>query len=158
MTLIVILMVVIVVKLIAGTSPHGTSITADAFKLPSGTSLSAVGSAAVFGFLSFAGFEGAASLGEETDNPRREIPRAIRNAVLGHGVFYILCILVQTLGLWRQRRRGEGVRELGAPLGDLAHSYIGSGMEDFDQLRRDDQRLRQRPGPCNRAAPASCSR
>src|SRR6185437_3655461 len=55
-TLIVILMVVIVVKLIAGTSPHGTSVTVDAFKLPSGTSLSAVGGAAVFGFLSFGGF------------------------------------------------------------------------------------------------------
>jgi len=35
-----------------------------------------VASAAVFGFLSFAGFEGAASLGQETNNPRREIPRA----------------------------------------------------------------------------------
>src|SRR6516225_8633637 len=37
-TLILILMVVIVVKLIAGTSPHGQTITADVFKLPPGTS------------------------------------------------------------------------------------------------------------------------
>lgn len=33
-----------------------------------------VGLAAVFGFLSFAGFEGASTLGEETRNPRRNIP------------------------------------------------------------------------------------
>ena len=99
MTLILILMVVIVVKLIGGSAPHHQSITLDAFKIPAGTKFSAVASTSVFGFLSFAGFEGAASLGEETDNPRREIPRAIRTAVLASGVFYILCILVQTWGL-----------------------------------------------------------
>ena len=40
--LIVILMVVIVVKLIAGSAPHGQSVTLDAFKIPGGTSFSAV--------------------------------------------------------------------------------------------------------------------
>src|SRR5436305_8911618 len=128
--LILILMVVIVVKLIAGSSPHGQTITLDAFKVPSGTSISAVASAAVFGFLSFAGFEGAASLGEETDNPRREIPRAIRNAVIGCGVFYILCILVQTWGFGTNAAGVKAFSTSGAPLGDLANTYIGSGMED----------------------------
>jgi amino acid transporter len=129
-TLILILMVVIVVKLITGSSPQGQTITADAFKLPSGTSFSAVAGAAVFGFLSFGGFEGAAALGEETDNPRREIPRAIRNAVIGCGVFYILCILVQTWGFGANAAGAKAFGSSAAPLGDLAHSYIGSGMED----------------------------
>ena len=129
-TLIVIVMVVIVVKLIAGTAPHGQTITLNAFKLPSGTSVSAVASAAVFGFLSFAGFEGAAALGEETNNPRREIPRAIRNAVLGCGVFYILCILVQTWGFGTGAAGVKAFSGSAAPLGDLAHSYVGSGMAD----------------------------
>jgi amino acid transporter len=129
-TLIVILMIVIVAKLIAGSSPHGTSVTVDAFKLPSGTALSAVGSAAVFGFLSFGGFEGAASLGEETDNPRREIPRAIRNAVLATGAFYILCILVQTWGFGATATGAKAFASSSAPLGDLAHTYVGSWMED----------------------------
>src|SRR4051794_8015840 len=96
--LIVILMVVMVVKLIAGSSPNGQEITAKVFSVPGGVSLDAVATAAVFGFLSFAGFEGAASLGEETDNPRREIPRAIRTAVIASGVFYVICILIQTWG------------------------------------------------------------
>jgi amino acid transporter len=129
-TLIVILMVVIVVKLIAGSPPNGQTITANAFKLPPGTSFSAVAGAAVFGFLSFGGFEGAASLGEETDNPRREIPRAIRNAVIGCGVFYILCILVQTWGFGTNAAGVKAFSTSAAPLGDLAHSYVGSGMED----------------------------
>jgi amino acid transporter len=130
-TLIVMLMLVIVVKLIAGSSPHGTSVSIDAFKIPSGTSLSAVGSAAVFGFLSFAGFEGAASLGEETDNPKREIPRAIRNAVIATGIFYILCILVQTWGFGATATGAKAFASSASPLGDLGHTYIGSWMEDL---------------------------
>ena len=114
-TLILILMVVIVVKLIAGTAPNGQTITATRSSCRAAPRCRRSASAAVFGFLSFGGFEGAAALGEETDNPRREIPRAIRNAVVGCGVFYILCILVQTLGLWDQRGRGQGVLDLGRP-------------------------------------------
>src|ERR1700678_1907797 len=66
-TLILILMVIIVVKLISGSAPHHQALSGEAFSVPSGTSFSAVATAAVFGFLSFAGFEGAAALGEETD-------------------------------------------------------------------------------------------
>ena len=129
-TLIVIVMVVIVVKLIAGSAPGNQSITLDAFKLPSGTSLSAVASASVFGFLSFAGFEGAAALGEESNNPRREIPRAIRNAVVGCGIFYIICITIQTWGFGADAAGAKAFSESGAPLGDLARSYVGSGMSE----------------------------
>jgi amino acid transporter len=123
--LIVILLVVIVVKLVAGSAPHDQSITLDAFKLPSGTSLDAVGFAAVFGFLSFAGFEGAAALGEETDNPRREIPRAIRTAVLASGAFYIVCILIQTWGFGANASGAAAFAGSSAPLGDLDKSYVG---------------------------------
>jgi amino acid transporter len=129
-TLILILMVVIMVKLIGGSAPNGQTVTVDAFKLPPGTSFSAVAGAAVFGFLSFGGFEGAASLGEETDNPRREIPRAIRNAVIGCGVFYILCILVQTWGFGTNAAGVKAFSTSAAPLGELADRYVGSWMED----------------------------
>ena len=133
-TLIVILMIVIVVKLIGGSAPHGQTITLDAFKIPGGTSFSAIASASVFGFLSFAGFEGAASLGEETDNPRREIPRAIRTAVIGSGIFYILCILVQTWGFGANAAGAKAFSSSTAPLGDLAKSYVGSTMSDLINL------------------------
>src|SRR5262249_13990745 len=141
-TLILILMVVIVVKLIAGSAPNGQTITADAFKLPPGTSLSAVASAAVFGFLSFGGFEGAASLGEETNEPKREIPKAIRNAVVGCGIFYILCILVQTWGFGTNAAGVKAFSTSAAPLGDLAHTYVGSSMGDLMNLSPDRNAVR----------------
>jgi amino acid transporter len=130
-TLIVILMVVIVVKLLGGSHPAHAGISAHAFQIPSGTGISAIGAAAVFGFLSFAGFEGAASLGEETTNPRREIPRAIRTAVLVSGVFYILCILIQTWGFGADAAGAKAFSTSTAPLGDLAHRYVGSWMADL---------------------------
>ncbi|HLI61380.1 MAG TPA: APC family permease [Solirubrobacteraceae bacterium] len=128
--LIIALMVVIVVRLIAGSAPGHQSINADVFSIPHGTKFSAVAFAATFGFLSFAGFEGAASLGEETDNPRREIPRAIRNAVVGTGVFYILCILVQTWGFGTGAAGVKAFSTSPAPLGQLAHVYVGTAMSD----------------------------
>ena len=132
--LIVILMVVIVVKLIAGSAPGGQSVSLKAFALPGGTSLDAVATAAVFGFLSFAGFEGAASLGEETDNPRREIPRAIRTAVIASGTFYVLCILIQTWGFGASTAGAKAFAGSTSPLGDLAKMYVGTVMSDLINL------------------------
>jgi amino acid transporter len=59
------------------------------------------------------GFEGAASLGEETDNPRRDIPRAIAAAVLAMGVFYVIVMLAQTLGFGASE---EGANKFAARL------------------------------------------
>ncbi|MDX6725097.1 MAG: hypothetical protein QOD73_3501, partial [Solirubrobacteraceae bacterium] len=58
--LIVLLVVVIFVKLATGSAPRDQGFTAEIFSVPGGTSLDTVATAAVFGFLSFAGFEGAA--------------------------------------------------------------------------------------------------
>jgi amino acid transporter len=132
--LIVVLIVIILVKLIAGTAPQDQGITADIFKLPSGTSLDTVATAAVFGFLSFAGFEGAASLGEETDDPTRNIPRAILTAVLVAGGFYIVCIIAQTWGFGTDAAGVKAFGSSSAPLGDLAKDYVGSGLSDLINL------------------------
>jgi amino acid transporter len=132
--LIVILIVIIFVKLIAGSAPHDQGITADIFKLPSGTSLDTVATAAVFGFLSFAGFEGAASLGEETNDPKRNIPRAILTAVLVAGGFYIVCIIAQTWGFGTDAAGVKAFGSSSAPLGDLSKDYVGSGLSDLINL------------------------
>jgi amino acid transporter len=130
-TLIVILVVVIFAKLIGGSAPEGhESSLSDAFTLPSGTSLDAVATAAVFGFLSFAGFEGAASLGEETDEPRRNIPRALFLAPLTIGIFYFFVILAQTLGFGTNEAGVSAFAGSSSPLGDLSKAYVGSGLED----------------------------
>jgi amino acid transporter len=129
--LIIALMIVIFIKLMSGSAPHGQGINADVFSIPKGTGFKEIGGAAVFGFLSFAGFEGAASLGEETDNPRREIPRAIRTAVIGTGIFYILCILIQTWGFGTGAAGVHAFSTSGSPLGDLAAQYVGKVMSDL---------------------------
>jgi amino acid transporter len=132
-TLIIILMIDIFVKIIAGSAPGHRSF-GDAFSLPSGTSFSVVGAAFVFAFLSWGGFEGAAALGEETNDPRREIPKAIRNAVIISTIFYILCELAQTLGFGTDKA-GVGLFSGSfTPLADLGHTYIGSAMGDVINL------------------------
>jgi amino acid transporter len=133
-TLIVILMVVIFAKLIGGSPPGHGDIARNAFSIPSGVGTGAFGLGAVLAFLSFAGFEGAAALGEETDNPRREIPRAIRNAVLATGIFYILCMLAQTWGFGTDKAGVAAFSTSASPLGDLGSSYIGSWMGDAINL------------------------
>ncbi|MGZ6694172.1 MAG: APC family permease [Solirubrobacteraceae bacterium] len=133
--LIVILVIVILVRIIGGHAPSGqTFALGDAVSLPSGTSLDTVATAAVFGFLSFAGFEGAASLGEETDEPGRNIPRALLGAALGTGVFYLVVIFAQTIGFGTGAAGVKAFAGSSSPLGDLSKAYVGSALQDAINL------------------------
>ena len=67
-------------------------------------------------------------------NPKREIPRAIRNAVLAAGIFYIICMLAQTWGFGTDAAGVAAFAGSGSPLGDLGTSYIGSSMGDAINL------------------------
>ncbi|HET6943776.1 MAG TPA: APC family permease [Gaiellaceae bacterium] len=129
-TLIVILVVVIFWKVIGGTAPNGQGFTLDPFVPASGTTVGAIAFASVFGLLSFGGFEGAAALGEETNNPRRNIPLAIAVAVGFCGVFYTIVMLAQSLGFGIDAAGIKAFSTSSAPLGDLSKQYVGSGMED----------------------------
>ena len=101
--------------------------TADVFKLPGGTSARPRPRASCSAFLSLGGFEGAAALGEETNEPRREIPRAIRNAVIGAGIFYVLCMLAQSWGFGTDEAGVAAFAGSSSPLGDLGKTYIARG-------------------------------
>ncbi len=90
--------------------------------------ISAVGLASVFGFLSFAGFEGAATLGEETDDPRRAIPRALAGAVFLTGIFYIFAIYIQAVGFGTDAAGVTAFASSATPLADVAKSYVGTYM------------------------------
>src|SRR5919199_2012411 len=129
-TLIVIVVVVIFARVSAGTAPGGQSFTLSPFTLPSGVGFGTVALAAVFGLLSFGGFEGAASLGEETDNPRRDIPRAIATAVITMGIFYTIVMLAQSLGFGLDQAGIKAFSSSSGPLSDLSNTYIGEGMAD----------------------------
>jgi amino acid transporter len=89
---------------------------------------SAVALAAVFAFLSFAGFEGAATLGEETENPKRSIPRAIIAAVVVAGVFYVIVSYAQTIGFGTSPAGIEKFAGSSAPLADLSVRFAGTPL------------------------------
>ncbi len=120
--LIAILTVVILSKVGAG-----GQLTAEPFN-PGNHPLNSVALAAVFGFLSFAGFEGAATLGEETRNPRRNIPLAILAAVVGTGIFYVAVTYAQTVGFGTSASGVQAFASSTAPLGALGQRYVGGVM------------------------------
>jgi amino acid transporter len=130
LTLIVVLMVAIVIHLIGGDVPRNQGISADFLDLPPGAGLSTIGLAAVFGFLSFAGFESAGSFGEEAHQPRRAVPYSLWAAIAFGGAFYVVCMIIQTLGFGTDAAGVKAFASSAAPLGDLAKSYMGSGMAD----------------------------
>jgi amino acid transporter len=128
--LIIVLMAIIAGKLAFGGAPAGRGLSFDVFSPPPGTTLSTIALASVFGFLSYAGFESAGSLGEEATEPRRMIPRSMAAAIGFGAVFYVLCIAVQTLGFGTDDAGVAAFAASTAPLGELAHSYVGDGMSD----------------------------
>jgi amino acid transporter len=126
--LILVLMAAICWRLAAGTAPGGQGLSGAVFILPPGVGLSALALAATSGFLAFAGFESAGSLGEESLVPRRMIPRAIITAVAFGAVFYVSCVTVQTLGFGTGAAGVSAFRHSQAPLGDLARLYVGTPL------------------------------
>lgn len=123
--LVTILSVVIFVRLGSGTAPGGLGLNWKFLELPVGSDIGTIAGAAVFGFLAFAGFEGAATLGEETQQPKRDIPRALKIAVAVVGAFYLITIVAQTLGYGTSDAAVKTFVSAGAPYGDLSRAYVG---------------------------------
>jgi amino acid transporter len=128
--LVTILSVVILATLIFGHGPDGQTFTWKFLALPEGSDTGTIARAAVYGFLAFAGFEGAAALGEETANPKREIPRAIKTAVVVVGAFYLLTAASQSLGYGATAAGAKAYAE-GLPFSDLGSGYIGDWYGDL---------------------------
>lgn len=122
-----IIVVLILCFVIVGKGGHA-GLTEVPFSLSSG-GISGVGAGIIFAILSFAGFEGAATLGEEARNPRRAVPLAIYGTVIAAGIFYIFVSYAQVVGF--------GVANVSklaastAPLDTLATTYVGSAMGTF---------------------------
>src|SRR5262245_15848081 len=80
---------------------------------------------AVFGVLAFTGFEAPAYLGEEAENPRRTIPRAILLTTAGIGIVFVFFFYVTTVGYGL-----PNIAKLPAdpaPWDTLGQQYWGSG-------------------------------
>src|SRR3954452_4137032 len=92
---------------------------------PSTTSVHTVFNGVMLGILLFVGFEAAASLGEESHDPAKSIPRALIGTVGASALFYVIMSYAISIGL------GKTAVDKGAwldpeALDNLATQYIGS--------------------------------
>jgi amino acid transporter len=125
----VLAILVLVAAILAGLGRAGALSAAPFHPAPEFGGWSGVGFGMVFAVLSFAGFEGAATLGEETRDPRRAIPVAVLGTVLLAGVFYVLVAYAEVMGFGL-----DHVKELGSadsPLNLLAARFVS---RDFGTL------------------------
>src|SRR5919112_1160164 len=129
--LILIVSGIILFRLATGTAPNGHTLDFSVFTVPGGTGLSAVFLGVVFGFLSFAGFEAAATLGEEAQEPRRDIPRAILGVAIFGGLYFIFVTAVEVMGFGTD---AKGVKEFvasGSLLGDLGSQFVAGWVGEL---------------------------
>src|SRR3954470_15860348 len=75
----------------------------------------------VFAALSFVGFEAATTLGDETKEPRRIVPRAVLLSVLAVGALYIFCVWAEVIGLGAAK--ANSLDGSATPWNDLADTY-----------------------------------
>ena len=82
--------------------------------------------ASVFAFLSWAGFESGTALGEEADEPKRVVPRALLLAVVIGGVVYVFVMTAQSIGFGTDDAGIEAFATASSTLTALSSTYIGS--------------------------------
>ncbi|HEY4384143.1 MAG TPA: APC family permease [Ktedonobacteraceae bacterium] len=87
-----------------------------------------MGSALIFGLMTFIGFEGAAILGEEAENSSKSVPRALLLSLIIAGVFFTFVSYAQTLGFGFTPTGVAQFAHSAAPMNDLSSRYIGSWM------------------------------
>jgi amino acid transporter len=81
----------------------------------------------VLAVLSFIGFETAATLGEETRDPHRNIPRAVYSSMIVVGIFYVLLAYSLTIG-YGLPHIVTGYANDPAPFDTIAQRIGGSGV------------------------------
>jgi amino acid transporter len=99
------------------------------FKPEPGHGWTGIGFGIVFAVLSFAGFEGATTLGEEAQHPVRSIPKAIMGTVIVASLFFVFVSYAQVVGYGLGR-----VQELGrasVPLDELSTRFISGAYASF---------------------------
>lgn len=116
---------VIIGRVGTGNAPVSTGLDFGTL-LPGDASWTAIMTAAVFGFLSWAGFESGTTLGEETKDPKRTIPIALTLAVVLAGVIYTIVMFAQSIGFGTDQAGQDAFANASSTLTQLSSTYIGS--------------------------------
>ncbi|MGH3853508.1 MAG: APC family permease [Pseudonocardiaceae bacterium] len=132
--LILIVTVAVVVRLLGAGGPAGQTVTWSVFTLPPKVAPSALFLGVVFGFLSFAGFEASATLGEEARTPRRNIPRAILGTAIFGGLYFTVVTAVEVMGFGATAAGVTAFTHSGSLLGDLGSQYLAGWVGDLITL------------------------
>ena len=129
-----VLSVGVIWKVVHGLGAQGDAPIASLFIPGPGVSPAKIALALSFGFLSFAGFEEVATLGEEVKRPEFTIPRVLVGTVIGGGIVYTLVTTAEVLGFGTDH---AGMTQFAAStslLGDLGRNYFGSWCGDLMDL------------------------
>ena len=106
----------------------------------------------LLGILLFVGFEAAASIGEESHDPHRSIPRALIGTVAASAVFYVLMSYAISVG-YGKAAVDQGAWLDPAALDNMATKYIGSLVRGRHRRRRHPRRPGTRAGHLRDARP-----
>jgi amino acid transporter len=87
--------------------------------------LSGLGTGMLWAIISFIGFESAGTLGEETADPRRNVPRALYTAVVVIGLFYVFWAYTASIGFGRSHV--AAFTNDSTPWFTMADRYWGAG-------------------------------
>jgi amino acid transporter len=123
--LITALTITIFARMGSGTAPGHETVSWTVFQLPAHTPFGTLGAAVVFACLSWAGFEGIATLGEETSDPRRNIPLALLGSILLTLPLFVIVMMAESNGFGASAAGAAKFAGSSTPLGDLARSFVG---------------------------------
>jgi amino acid transporter len=94
---------------------------------PGSTSVTTAFNGVLLAILLFVGFEAAASIGEESRDPKRAIPRAILGTVAASAAFFVFMAYAISVGLGRKAVEGGAWLDP-AVLDKLSTRYVGSWL------------------------------
>ena len=120
----IIAMIILVIAIFGHGGAPATGIDFSTFSF-AGVDVDQVLAGVVAAFLSWAGFEACASLGEETNNPKRNIPRALFGTLLITGVLFVVVMFAETIGFGTDAAGLKAFSTSSNTLGDLGAAYIG---------------------------------
>ena len=106
----------------------------DLFIPASGIGFTPVALALAFGLLSFAGFEQVATLGEDTMDPRRQIPIALIGTAAVGGAIYTLVAAAEVLGVYDKRGGMDAFLASDGLLQTLGTDYVSPTVGDAFEL------------------------
>ena len=120
------LAVAVIVKVRCGGSLATPSLPLKSLLIPAqGVGAISVVLALSYAFVSFGGFEEAATLGEEVRRPVTTIPRILYGSVIGIGLVFTLVTAAEILGFGMQRMGIAGIANSTSLLADLSTLYFG---------------------------------